>query len=56
MHEDEKGYLSVDKSKENNMFEIEDRYIDAVILDNESVTVETKEKSYYFYKKQYMVF
>ncbi|RDY26321.1 hypothetical protein CHL78_014160 [Romboutsia weinsteinii] len=55
-HEGNKGYLSVGKSKEDTIFEVEDICVEEVILDDESVTVETKEKSYYFYKKQHMIF
>lgn len=54
--EGDKGYLDIGTSKENTIFEIEEDEIDEVSIDNDSLTIETKNKIYYCYRKQHIAY
>ena len=54
--EQDKGYLDIGVSKGNIIFEIEESDIEEVSIDNDSVTIEIKNQTYYFYRKQHIAY
>lgn len=50
--EQDKGFLSFGKSKIDTVCEVEDAAINEVIVYNDSLSIETDEKSYYCYQDQ----
>ncbi|MBO3444723.1 MULTISPECIES: hypothetical protein [Clostridia] len=50
--ERDKGCLSFGKSKEDTVCEVSDKSIKEVIVYNDSLSIETEEKSYYCYQSQ----
>ncbi|WP_042276509.1 hypothetical protein [Faecalimicrobium dakarense] len=47
----DEGYLTFGTSKQNTLFEIAEDTIEEVIIDNDSITIETEDKTYYCYQE-----
>lgn len=54
--EKDKAYLSFGQSSESTICEVEDKSIKEVILYEDSLSIETKEKSYYCYKDKEKIY
>ena len=50
--QEDKGYLSFGECRKSTVCEVEDKSIKEVILYDDSLKIETKEKSYYCYKNK----